>query len=74
MKGQFESSDIPTVIIGGLMLWVGWLFFNAASGYEIVDYESNAVPQLIVLNTFIAPSTAAMTFAIFSWSDFSNVT
>ena len=34
---KFNMSEPAVSTIGGLMLWVGWLFFNSASGYEIVD-------------------------------------
>ena len=36
IDGQHEASDLPIAIVGGLLLWVGWIFFNASSGYEIV--------------------------------------
>ena len=44
---------------------MGWIFFNASSGYEIVDIERTFIPQLIALNTFIAPATSALTFVLF---------
>ena len=59
------------MIGGGLLLWVGWFFFNAASGYEIVDVTETAIPQLIVINTILAPSSAALTFIIYEYCDFS---
>ena len=65
VSGKYVPSDPPIAIVGGLLLWVGWLFFNSSSGYEIVDVPKNAIPQRIVLNTFIAPSASALTFALF---------
>ena len=44
VTGAYEASDIPLSIVGGLLLWVGWIFFNASSGYEIVDISKNALP------------------------------
>ena len=44
VSGKYEASDTPIAIVGGLLLWVGWLFFNTSSGYEIVDVPKNAIP------------------------------
>lgn len=37
VKSAYLASDIPIAIIGGFLLWTGWIFFNTSSGYEIVD-------------------------------------
>ena len=57
--------------IGGLMLWVGWLFFNSASGYEIVDITMDAIPTRIATNTIAAGSTAGLFYSIVSFTSFS---
>ena len=41
---MYEASDTSMAIAGGLILWVGWFYFNAASGYEIVDVTTSAIP------------------------------
>ena len=64
MTGKYESSDTPVAIVGGLLLWVGWLFFNSSSGYEIVDVTNNAIPERIMMNTCLAPCASALTFVI----------
>ena len=70
MKGKYEASDTPIAIVGGLLLWVGWLFFNASSGYEIIDINSAAIPQRIILNTFLAPCASALTFILVEQTNF----
>ena len=37
VKARYEASDSPITIVGGLLLWVGWLFFNTVSTFEAVD-------------------------------------
>ena len=68
MNSKHKGSDTTISIVGGLLLWVGWLFFNCASGYEIVDIAPNAIPQMIAINTFIAPSSSAITYCLIEFS------
>ena len=58
------TSDLVISIVGGILLWVGWLYFNCASGYEIVDLTPSGIPTLIAINTFLAPACSALTFAL----------
>ena len=41
---KYNMSDPSISTVGGLLLWVGWLFFNSASGYEIVDINIDSIP------------------------------
>ena len=72
LNGKYEASDTPIAIVGGLLLWCGWIFFNSSSGYEIVDVSKNALPQLIALSTFIAPASSAMTFCLIEHTHYST--
>ena len=58
-------SDIPIAIVGGFLLWTGWIFFNTSSGYEIVDPNRQAMPQSIAAKTFASPCGAAMIYLLF---------
>ena len=55
--------DPAISVAGGLLLWVGWLFFNSASGYEIVDLAPDILPVKIAVNTIIAAAVAGVTYA-----------
>ena len=64
VKSKYVSSDIPIAVVGGLLLWTGWIFFNTASGYEIVNVPHSAMPQSITINTFVAPAASALAFLL----------
>ena len=66
------SSDLVISIIGGILLWVGWLYFNCVSGYEVVDYTSSGIPSLIAINTLLAPSSSALTFCLLEFTNFNR--
>ena len=55
--------DPAISVAGGLLLWVGWLFFNSASGYEIVDLAPDILPVKIAVNTIVAAAVAGITYA-----------
>jgi Amt family ammonium transporter len=54
--------NIPMVVIGAALLWVGWFGFNAGSGLAADGLAVNAF-----LATHIATATAAMTWVILDW-------
>jgi Amt family ammonium transporter len=61
-------------VIGLLLLWFGWIFFNAASGLDIVEYSYDKIPQTIILNTLTASSSAGLTYFVFEvWSNIDNL-
>ena len=64
-------SDPSISTIGGLLLWVGWLFFNSASGYEIVSITKDGVPTRIAINTIAAASAAGMLYTAVQHMNFS---
>ena len=54
--------NVPLVIIGASMLWVGWFGFNAGSAAA-----SNGSAGMALLVTQIATATAAFTWMIVEW-------
>ena len=57
-----EKSNPAISVIGGLILFAGWLFFNSVSGLMITEIsKTNNVAQ-IMINTIISGSAAGMTF------------
>lgn len=67
IEKKFEPSDPAISAVGGLLLWVGWLFFASASAYEVVEMKYDGVPQIIGLNTLISASAAGVAFAILDY-------
>ena len=49
-------------MVGGGILFTGWIFFNTASSYEIVDITGTTEPALIFINTLLAPACASLTY------------
>lgn len=50
-----QSSNLPMVVLGVIILWFGWLGFNGGSGLEL----SERVP-MILLNTVISAAAGGM--------------
>ena len=65
-----SEPEISTV--GGLLLWVGWLFFNSASGFEIVDITPDSIPTNIAVNTIAAASAAGCFYGLYKYASFDN--
>ena len=72
INASYSMSEPEISTIGGLLLWVGWLFFNSASGYEIVDITSDAIPTNIAINTIAAASAAGCFYGICKFASFEN--
>jgi Amt family ammonium transporter len=54
--------NIPFVVIGASMLWIGWFGFNAGSGLAADGLAGNAL-----MVTHLAAATAALTWALLEW-------
>lgn len=54
--------NIPYVLIGASLLWVGWFGFNAGSGLAADGLAASAF-----LVTHLATATAAFTWAVLDW-------
>lgn len=54
--------NLTFTVIGAGLLWVGWVGFNAGS-----NLEANAYAALALLNTFLAPAGAALSWILTEW-------
>ena len=72
IDAAYTPSDPSISLVGGLLLWVGWIFFNCASGYEIVDLSYDTVPTNIAINTFVAAASSGACFVISEMIRFEN--
>lgn len=59
-KESGQPANIPFVLLGAAMLWLGWFGFNAGS-----SLAANAVAVKAFLNTNTASATAMMTWVVF---------
>lgn len=57
-----QPHNIPLVVIGAALLWVGWFGFNAGSGLAADGLAANAF-----LVTHIATAAAALTWVLLDW-------
>ena len=54
--------NVPFIMIGAALLWVGWFGFNVGS-----NLESNAFASQVFLNTFLATAAAVVSWAFAEW-------
>jgi Amt family ammonium transporter len=54
--------NVPYVMIGASLLWVGWFGFNVGSGLE-----ANNAAGLVFLNTYVCTAMAAVAWAVGEW-------
>ena len=54
--------NLPLVMVGASMLWVGWFGFNVGS-----NLEANAFSGLVFLNTFLATAAAVCAWTFIEW-------
>lgn len=59
-KESGQPANIPFVLLGAAMLWLGWFGFNAGS-----SLAANTIAVKAFLNTNTASATAMMTWVIF---------
>lgn len=63
-ESAFASHSPQQVVLGTLILWLGWLLFNGGSSLKIVGTDGQSA-SIAMMNTIIAPSAAGLvTFAI----------
>ncbi|MEZ5994194.1 MAG: ammonium transporter [Hyphomonadaceae bacterium] len=55
--------NLTYTVTGAGLLWVGWVGFNAGS-----NLESNAYAALALINTFVAPAGAALSWTLTEWA------
>lgn len=61
-KEVLAPHNLPLVMIGACLLWVGWFGFNAGS-----NLESNGLTGQVVFNTILATSAAALAWTAGEW-------
>ncbi len=61
-KEPMPPHNLTFTMIGAGLLWVGWVGFNAGS-----NLESNAYAALALINTFVAPAAAALSWMLTEW-------
>ena len=54
--------NVPMVMIGTSLLWVGWFGFNVGS-----NLESTGLAAMVFLNTFVATAAAACAWTFAEW-------
>jgi len=52
------------------LIWAGWLFMTCAAGYDVVEFDHKAVPQIIATNTMVSGAAAGVTHALIDFLDF----
>lgn len=53
------------IVLGGLILWVSWFFFNGASGLSITDRKSDNIPQKTIMNTLLCGAVSGLVVFFF---------
>ncbi len=61
-KEPMPPHNLVFTVIGAGLLWVGWVGFNAGS-----NLESNSYAALALINTFVAPAGAALSWTLTEW-------
>jgi Amt family ammonium transporter len=54
--------NVPLIMVGASLLWVGWFGFNVGS-----NLESNAFAAQVFLNTFVATAAAVIAWTFGEW-------
>jgi Amt family ammonium transporter len=54
--------NVPLIMVGASLLWVGWFGFNVGSGLE-----ANNAAGLVFLNTYICTAAAVMSWTFAEW-------
>ena len=61
-KAPMPPHNLPMVMIGTSLLWVGWFGFNVGS-----NLEANSFAALVFANTLLATAAAAITWSFAEW-------
>ena len=61
-KVAMPPHNVPYVMIGAALLWVGWFGFNVGSGLE-----ANGLAALVFANTVLATAAATLSWMFVEW-------
>ena len=61
-KVAMPPHNVPYVMIGAALLWVGWFGFNVGSGLE-----ANGLAALVFANTMLATAAATLSWMFVEW-------
>jgi Amt family ammonium transporter len=61
-KAPMPPHNLPMVMIGASLLWVGWFGFNVGS-----NLEANGLAAQVFANTLLATAAAAITWSFAEW-------
>jgi Amt family ammonium transporter len=61
------ASNIPLVVLGAMLLWIGWFGFNGGSVGSISSKENADAVALTILNTNTAGLSGAIMSALLTW-------
>ncbi|BDA77992.1 hypothetical protein LPTSP3_g09220 [Leptospira kobayashii] len=59
---RMNPSNLPLAMLGGIILWFGWIGFNGGSTFAL----NEAVPKIIA-KTFLAGATGLLAALFFGW-------
>jgi len=58
------ASNIPFVMLGAMLLWIGWFGFNGGSAFMISSHENADLVAKVILNTNTAGLAGALISAV----------
>jgi Amt family ammonium transporter len=61
-RSAFQPHNVPMVMIGTSLLWVGWFGFNVGS-----NLEANGLAAQVFANTILATAAAALAWSFAEW-------
>ena len=73
-KLPYEPNSIPFMVVGTIVLWVAWLFFNGGSTLSMFNERDGGTPK-IMMNTIISGAIGGLVSVIFKpliFSTYSN--
>lgn len=58
---------MQNIVIGGLILWICWFFFNGSAGFTITEMHTSTtkIPAKSIMNTLLCGSTSALVVFFF---------
>jgi len=61
-SASMAPHNLPLVMVGASLLWVGWFGFNVGSGLE-----ANGFAGMVFANTILATAAAALAWSFAEW-------